>query len=72
MGKYMKRKLKLIEEHSILAGVCGGLAYYFGINVWIVRLLFFFIGPSAAIYLFLWLCLPRWETDPADYAEVCG
>lgn len=52
-----------------IGGVCAGLATYFSIPVWIVRLLTFFLiftpFPSVIPYLILWYILPsvRTKTD---------
>lgn len=50
------------QQEQMVAGVCGGLAHYFGIDVTIVRLLFVLVGivggSSIPIYLALWLVLP--------------
>jgi phage shock protein PspC (stress-responsive transcriptional regulator) len=36
----VRKKLFRDPENKLIAGVCGGLAAYFGVNVWIPRLLF--------------------------------
>lgn len=36
----MRKRLFRDPDNKIIAGVCGGLASYFGINVWIPRVLF--------------------------------
>ncbi|MFC4124799.1 PspC domain-containing protein [Nocardia rhizosphaerae] len=46
-----------------IAGVCGGIAEYFGWNANIVRLVFvvscLLPGPQFLIYLILWLMMPK-------------
>ena len=46
----------------MIAGICGGLAQYLGVDPTIVRLVFlllFFVGGSAIpIYLILWIITP--------------
>ena len=46
-----------------IAGVCGGLAEYSGIDVTIIRILFVVFalagGPGLLVYLVLWVVLPR-------------
>ena len=46
-----------------IAGICGGLAAYFGISSTVIRLLFglgFFVsGTSVLIYLGLFLAMPK-------------
>lgn len=39
IGSFRKRLFRNTEE-NVIAGVCSGLSYYFGISVWIPRLLF--------------------------------
>jgi len=36
----VRKKLFRDPENKLIAGVCGGLAAYFGVNVWIPRILF--------------------------------
>ncbi len=47
----------------MIAGVCGGLADYFGIDPTIVRIIFVVLalagGPGILIYLALWVILPK-------------
>jgi phage shock protein PspC (stress-responsive transcriptional regulator) len=45
-------------------GVCGGIAYYLGINSWWMRvtfigLAFFTFGAGIVLYLVLWLAMPQ-------------
>lgn len=46
-----------------IAGVCGGLAEYSGIDATIIRVLFVVLalagGPGLLIYLALWVILPK-------------
>lgn len=57
---------KLRRQKGIIAGVCGGLGEFFGINPWIFRLIFLALIPAAGSpilpYLLLWLIMParRW------------
>lgn len=50
------------RRERMIAGVCGGLAEYFGIDpTWIrlIFILFFFLGGSALlIYIIMWLIVP--------------
>ena len=45
-----------------IAGVCGGLAAYFGVDATLVRVAFivafFFFGIGLLPYLILWLVMP--------------
>jgi phage shock protein PspC (stress-responsive transcriptional regulator) len=60
------KRLYRDPENSVIAGVCGGLAAYFGVDPVIFRLLFviFFFagGASILVYVILWIVLPRAET----------
>ena len=49
------------EIDKMFAGVCGGLARYFGIDSTIVRLVFVLAvlsGVSPLVYLLLWIVMP--------------
>lgn len=50
----------------MLAGVCGGLAAYFGIDASWIRLIFIIIilfgGSGIFVYLILWVLLPEADT----------
>jgi phage shock protein C len=56
------KKLYRSRREKVIAGVCGGLAEYFGMDpVWIRLLfvLFFFAGGSAfLVYIIMWLIVP--------------
>ena len=74
----MRKKLYRDTDEKVVAGVCSGLAHYFGINVWIPRTLFllpilsmifewdhflFNVSPSTfVIYLIFWLVMPEAKT----------
>lgn len=58
------RETRLVRTSNdkILAGVCGGLARYFGIDSTIVRLVFVLAvlsGLSPLIYIVLWIVMPE-------------
>ncbi len=46
-----------------IAGVCGGLAEYSGIDATLIRVLFVILalagGPGLLVYLALWVILPK-------------
>jgi phage shock protein C len=56
------KRLYRSRKDRMIAGVCGGLANYFGIDPTWVRLLFvllFFAGGAAFLaYVILWLIVP--------------
>jgi phage shock protein PspC (stress-responsive transcriptional regulator) len=62
-------------EDAILAGVSSGLARYFGIDAWIIRILFiigaFTGGWGILVYAVLWLVVPEAKT-PSDRLQMAG
>ena len=69
------RKLYRDPENAIFGGVAAGLAAYFGIETWIVRLLLviltFPIQVIFIIYIILWIVLPKAVTS-AQRLEMRG
>ncbi len=58
------RKLYLSDKDRKIAGVCGGLADYFGIDSTIVRILWALAvmvsyGTGFILYLVFWFIVPR-------------
>jgi phage shock protein PspC (stress-responsive transcriptional regulator) len=57
------KRLQRAKDGRKVAGVCAGLAAYFGIDVWLVRLGFgvftVFYGLGVLIYLAAWVVLPE-------------
>jgi phage shock protein PspC (stress-responsive transcriptional regulator) len=57
--------LRLSPHRRVLAGVCGGIAEWLGIDAWWMRALYigltiFWAGfPAILVYLALWIGLPR-------------
>ena len=49
----MKNKYKKSSSDKSLAGVCGGIAEYFGISSFAVRLIFILLPANIIIYLIL-------------------
>ena len=66
------KRLYRIRDGRLVAGVCAGLAAYFGIDPTLVRLAFVFLtvfgGFGVLLYLGAWLVIPE-ETDGASIAE---
>jgi phage shock protein PspC (stress-responsive transcriptional regulator) len=64
-------------DNAILGGVCSGLGAYFGIENWLMRLLwviFFFAtggGPLFILYIVLWIAVPKAVTA-AEKLEMRG
>ena len=59
----MNKTLYRSKENRILAGICGGLAEYYGANPTFVRiitvLLFLLPGIGILTYLILWIVIPE-------------
>jgi phage shock protein C len=60
----MSTKLRRSRHNRIVAGVCGGLGEFFGINVFWFRLLFLILLlpgglPGLVPYVILWLIIPK-------------
>lgn len=57
--------LRLSPTRRVVAGVCGGIAEWFGIDAWWIRALF--VGlmifwaafPGLCVYIALWIGMPR-------------
>lgn len=56
------RKLYRSRRHRMIAGVCGGIAEYFGWDPTLVRIAFLasllIPGPQAVFYLVAWIVIP--------------
>lgn len=50
-------------RNGVFAGVCGGIAEFFGLNAstirWVTLLLILFGGLSIWVYIILWLIVPK-------------
>lgn len=60
----MTKSNRLQRQNGTFAGVCGGLAAFFGISVFWFRLLFVLLLipgglPGILPYALLWLIMPR-------------
>lgn len=54
-----QRKLYRSENDKIIAGVCSGIANYFNIEPWLIRILFIILpGMSVIVYFALWIAVP--------------
>ena len=66
------KRLYRIRDGRIVAGVCAGLAAYFGIDPTLVRLAFvlltFFGGLGVLLYLGAWMVIPD-EVDGTSIAD---
>jgi phage shock protein PspC (stress-responsive transcriptional regulator) len=61
------RRLFRDPEHGMFAGVAAGLAAYFGVDVWLVRVLFVMAtlawGFGVPVYIVMWLLVPEAKTS---------
>lgn len=60
----MNKKFTRIESEKKLAGVCAGLARYFGMDVSMVRIIYVLLTILTGsllfwLYIILWLVLPQ-------------
>lgn len=59
----MSDRLHKSSTNRVIAGVCGGLGEYFGVDATIVRLLFvllvIFHGIGVLAYIVLWIVMPH-------------
>jgi len=66
------KRLYRLQDRRLVAGVCAGLAAYFGVDPTLVRLAFalltVFGGIGLLLYLCAWLVIPD-ETDGTSIAE---
>lgn len=70
------KKLYRNEDGALIAGVCGGLADYFEIDVTLVRVIFVLLliggGSGFLIYLVLWLITPLKGEKETEFKEEAG
>ena len=59
----MDKKLRRSRTDRSIAGVCGGLAQFLGINSTVVRVVMALLvlsgGMSLIVYLVMWLLIPE-------------
>jgi phage shock protein C len=64
-----KRKLYRSRANRTIAGVCCGLADYFGVDPTLIRVIFVVLnllgGAGIVLYLLLWIIVPN---EPDDHA----
>ena len=57
------RKLYRSKTNRVLAGVCGGLAEYFGLDATLIRVLFVLLavlgGAGLVLYVAMWIIVPN-------------
>nr|WP_081727615.1 PspC domain-containing protein [Halalkalibacter wakoensis] len=54
----MKKKLRKSATDKSISGVCGGIAEFFGVSSFVIRLLFIFLPVNLLIYIILANILP--------------
>jgi phage shock protein C len=58
----MDKRLQRSRSEKMVAGVCGGLAAYFGVDPTLVRAVFAAVtilgGAGAILYVVLWVIMP--------------
>ncbi|WP_153720739.1 PspC domain-containing protein [Sporosarcina cascadiensis] len=55
----MQKKLSKSSTDRVVAGVCGGIAEYFGLPSLVVRIIFLVFFPSLIAYIILAYLLPE-------------
>ena len=59
----MKKKLYRSKKDSMIAGVCGGIAEYFDVDLTLIRLLtviFVLLGGAGVLaYIIAWIIIPK-------------
>jgi phage shock protein C len=64
-----RRKLYRSRANRTIAGVCCGLADYFGVDPTLIRVIFVVLnvlgGAGIVLYLLLWIIVPN---EPEDHA----
>ena len=61
-------------DHRVIGGVCAGMAAYWDLEIWLVRLIFFILammGVGILVYLILYIVLPEAKTT-AEKIEMKG
>jgi phage shock protein C len=70
----MEKKLQRDTNNKVIAGVCAGLANYFGTDVSLMRLLLAFMvlfaGTGIGLYLILWIVMPAGDVQATDTIDI--
>ncbi|HEY3210264.1 MAG TPA: PspC domain-containing protein [Actinomycetota bacterium] len=69
------RQLTRSETNRRLAGVCGGIGEYFGIDPVLIRVGFVvagLMGWGVLLYVVLWIVLPKGQPTPGAVAAAGG
>jgi phage shock protein C len=74
MSTNPQRRLTRSSKHKVIAGVCGGLAEYFGLDPTIVRVAYVLISivsvafPGILAYIVLMFVMPPPDQSPGTTA----
>jgi len=66
-----KAPLRRSADHRIIAGVVGGIAEHFGLNVTLLRVVYVVVSilsvafPGILVYLLLWIIIPSGNSELA-------
>ncbi|MGB9867700.1 MAG: PspC domain-containing protein [Bacillota bacterium] len=67
------KRLYRSSKNRMIAGVCGGIAEYFNVDVIVVRLIWLLLvlmgGPGIIAYIVAWIVIPPEPTEKAQSAE---
>ena len=72
-SRHAPRKLIRSRSDRRIAGVCGGLGEYLGVDTTVVRLIWFFVTfvsgivPGILVYVLAWIIVPE---EPASHHAV--
>jgi phage shock protein C len=70
------QRLYRSQNERMLAGVCGGLGKFFGIDPTIMRLIFVVLalmgGPGLLIYIIMWIVVPEEPLGPTPPSDTSG
>lgn len=68
------KRLYRARDDRWLAGICGGIGAYFGLDPTLIRVLFVLfalvVGGGIFLYLLLWIIIPLEPEVPGDGAIV--
>ena len=72
----MVKRLYRSRKERMVAGVCGGVAQYFNVDVVIVRLAWVLLalagGPGIIAYIIAWIIVPEEPAVPESHTSVEG
>lgn len=51
--------IKRSRTNKVIAGVCGGLGDYTGLNPWLFRILFILFSSGFLVYLLMWAFIKK-------------